>query len=80
MLSLRSGLADAAVVVTFLEELGAGEAGLAAGQSGTMVHPIKKSNVETAARRRNRDEEEQMRFCINGEVVTPIGGIERRQH
>ena len=78
---MRSGLPVAVVVVTFLEGLGEGAAGLAASQSGTMVHPIAKSNVAMQVRGRiQAGEEKRMRFCISGEVVAPTGGCEWRQH
>jgi hypothetical protein len=60
-------------VVTFLEGLGDG-VGVAASQSGTMMHPIAKSNVATQARRRieeGKEAEEWARCFINGEAVAP---------
>jgi hypothetical protein len=67
------------VLVILLEGLGDDGAGVAAAQSGTMAHPIAKSNVAAAVRRRIRVNEEG-EFCISGEVVAPAGGAEWRQH
>jgi hypothetical protein len=67
----------AVVVVTFEEGLGDDGTGFTAAQSGTMVHPIAKSNVATPERERTQaDEEERVRFCISGEVVARICAIE----
>ncbi len=63
---MRSGFLGAAVV-TFLEGFGDDEAGFAAPQSGTMMHPIAKSNVATQVPGRIQEEdemEERARFCI----------------
>jgi hypothetical protein len=75
-------------VLTFLEGLD-DAAGFAAPQSGTMMHPIAKSNVRAYAREtiqeeagdeEEEDAEERVRFCISGEVVAPICGVEWRHH